>query len=333
MVTKRNIIVGYHGKCFDGFGAFYYIQNYLGHSGITFNVNYKEMVYGTDLKNDDYWWKFCEDFSLVIFADYCPERKYIDILLEKRCTVLILDHHQTALKEVEDIKDFPFREEKKNFHNLIGIYDYHLSTGTCEAFKVFDMDRSGVGISYDFFHDHTGTRPRLVNYLEDRDLWKFQWHYSREINAYIQSFPFAIEAYSQLHLLLENDYMPAVEAGKTLLRATDKTVEVITKDKLKIVPVFDGRDTYNTAFFNSTSHWSEVGNKVLDQNPDVQISCSVYFDFVKHQVVFSFRSRAGSAIDCSVLAKRLGGGGHRNASGAAQLIGNAMGWLTAVGVV
>ena len=54
----------------------------------------------------------------------------------------------------------------------------------------FDMERSGAGMTWDAIHtDHDlhRERPWLVNYVEDRDLWRFKLPNSKEVNAYISS--------------------------------------------------------------------------------------------------------------------------------------------------
>ncbi len=42
---------------------------------------------------------------------------------------------------------------------------------------LFDMERSGAGMAWDFVHADLGplrARPRLVDLVEDRDLWRFR---------------------------------------------------------------------------------------------------------------------------------------------------------------
>jgi hypothetical protein len=38
---------------------------------------------------------------------------------------------------------------------------------------IFDMNRSGAGLAWDYFQPMT-SRLRFIDYLEDRDLWRFR---------------------------------------------------------------------------------------------------------------------------------------------------------------
>lgn len=61
-------------------------------------------------------------------------------MIEEAKSFVLLDHHKTAKAALE-------------------------GTPGC----TFDMDRSGAGMSWDYFH--TEPRPLLVDCVEDRDLW------------------------------------------------------------------------------------------------------------------------------------------------------------------
>lgn len=205
---------------------------------------------------------------------------------------------------------------------------------------VFDMKRSGAGICHDFIVGDSLVRKfsferNLFSYLEDRDLWKWELQDSKLVNEYIQCHPWTFDSYRLLESELKN--LPVgdiAKRGVQIQKATNKTVSTITEDTIKIVKnVNDGEALRTIAFFNTTSHWSEVGQEVLNKYPEVDISCGLTFNFLKHEVMFSLRSRQTGDIKCSVLGTSLGGGGHANAAGAVHKIGNAMEWLKSVGAI
>ena len=153
----QQAVVLYHANCTDGFTAAYCFHKFMEPNyGRTeyIPVNYHEPVENIhDLKD---WDVYILDFSF-------PR----DILV-RMCLfaneVTVLDHHKTAQADLENWADQP-----KN------------------PTLVFDMTRSGAGIAWDYFAPDGCARSDFVNYVEDRDLWKFALSHSRPINAFIQA--------------------------------------------------------------------------------------------------------------------------------------------------
>ena len=106
-------------------------------------------------------------------------------------TVLVIDHHRTAMIELHDIS---------NTH--------------------FDMNHSGARLSWDFFHPGHPP-PKLISYIEDRDLWKWELPYSKEFSAAFDMVPFTFEDFEKF----EDDsvFDDAVKRGSYIL-AYSKTV-------------------------------------------------------------------------------------------------------------
>ena len=75
----------------------------------------------------------------VYVVDFSYPRDVLETLAD-RCKVVVLDHHKTAQ---EDLADLPFAE--------------------------FDMERSGAGMTWDYFFPGQ-PRPPLIDHIEDRDL-------------------------------------------------------------------------------------------------------------------------------------------------------------------
>ena len=73
--------------------------------------------------------------------------------------LLVLDHHKTAQAALADIDH-------------------------AKAKIVFDMERSGAGLAWDYFYPlATGSaRPPLIDMVEDRDLWRFQHEGSKRLH-------------------------------------------------------------------------------------------------------------------------------------------------------
>ena len=133
----------YHGNCADGFGSAWCVRHALGEE----NVEFFAGVYGDTLPD-----VAARD---VVMVDFSYKRPVMLEAIDKASSVLVLDHHKTA---AQDLADLP------------------------GATVVFDMDRSGAGITWDYYHPGE-QRPALINVIEDRDLWRFKLPRTREIQA------------------------------------------------------------------------------------------------------------------------------------------------------
>ena len=61
---------------------------------------------------------------------------------------------------------------------------------------LFDMNHSGARLSWDFFHPGK-LPPKFINYIEDRDLWKWELPSSKEFSAAFVMVPFKFEEYEK----------------------------------------------------------------------------------------------------------------------------------------
>jgi hypothetical protein len=92
----------------------------------------------------------------VLVLDFCYPR---DVMVQLRAAaqaLVVLDHHKTARDACGDL-----------------------------PFCTFDMERSGAGMAWDYCFPNMD-RPWLVNYVEDRDLWRNRLHDTEAVSAFIQ---------------------------------------------------------------------------------------------------------------------------------------------------
>lgn len=149
------IKVLYHGGCCDGFCAAWVIHRKHPDAKfipVTYN---KEPLNVTE--NDD-----------IIIVDFSYSRKVLEEMKAKVKSLIVLDHHLTAEKE------------------LFGL-----------PYCIFDLNKSGCMLAWDHFFGHEPP-PFLVEYCQDYDLWKHELPYSKEINAAIRSYPFDFETWDNL---------------------------------------------------------------------------------------------------------------------------------------
>lgn len=274
----------YHGKCADGFTAAWIISRALGD-----DVEFHGGVYQDpppDVTGRD-----------VIMADFSYKKPVLLEMAAKAKSILILDHHASAQA---DLAEFIGPD-----HSSVEHGPWFPDSG---IHALFDMGRSGAGMTWDYFNPGI-PRPALVDYVEDRDLWRFKLPNSRAVNAFIFSYDYDFETWDMLGQDLNfADTMSAVEkAGEAIERKHHKDVAELVgvcKRRMKIggVEVWGASLPYTLT--------SDAGHLMAE---DGEPFAACYWDTPEGRV-FSLRSRDDGA-DVSLIAKQYGGGGHPHASG------------------
>jgi len=269
-MSARKIVVLYHAVCHDGLVAAWVAKNWLEDSykrDIDDTYSYIPVSYGQDVP--EIAWKA----DLLFILDFSYKREIMEKLAEGR-QFRCIDHHKTAEKE------------------LSGMYD-------C----TFNMDKSGARLTWEHFYGTHKSSPWLVDYVEDRDLWKWKLDRSQEVNAYIRSFPMTFGA---LNALNEQSACDCFGPGATVIMRENRLVE-------QIISGAHGCVLNGVIGLACTSPvlQSEVAGKLADDF-DVPYGCC-YFRRSDGLWIYSLRSR--SDFDVSELASNFGGGGHPQAAG------------------
>jgi oligoribonuclease NrnB/cAMP/cGMP phosphodiesterase (DHH superfamily) len=213
--------------------------------------------------------------------------------------------------------DFSLRTREQNDQiNAIAksfrILDHHKSAKEVlegAPYAVFDMNRSGAGITWDYLFGSLSScqRPWWVNYVEDRDLWKFSLAMSKEVNAYIMTFAYNEESWTKMTKV---EFLEAASAGEHVLLQVEKYVrEAVKMAQFGTLNIGNAR-TYTVAVVNVPYlNTSEVGD-ALSRSKDIGLGW-----FERADGVIQFSARSHGDVDVSEVAKVFGGGGHRNAAG------------------
>ena len=271
-------LILYHGDCVDGFTAAWAARHFIG-------ADRCEAVacrYGEPMPSVVN--SFTNDPSAHIWiVDFSYPRQQLEALAA-HARLRVLDHHKTAQA---DLAGLPF--------------------------ATFDMERSGAGIVWDWFNadcpevlvnNRALPRPWLVNYVEDRDLWRFNLPDSREVNAFLRSQPQTFERWSEMAAMPVSD---AISEGRGALAHIEAYVRAAVKHaypaRLAGVHLPMVNVTYESC--------SEVADELV-RSSDAPVA-GYYFERGDGRIQYGLRSRSG--YDCSVLAKQFGGGGHAGASG------------------
>ena len=210
----------------------------------------------------------------VVIVDFSYPREKLLAMKEAAASLVVLDHHKTAQAALEGLD-----------------------------FCTFDMDRSGAGMAWDYFL-RPGQRAWLVDYVQDRDLWRWRLPRSKEINAYIHTLPFDFSVWDQVSQLTVEE---AAKLGVGAAAHLDQYVREVAKHARAVT--FLGHDVLmvNAAHVGI----SELVGSLADQNPG---GFAVgWFEREDGKIQYSLRSRGD--FDVSAIAKKMGGGGHKNAAG------------------
>jgi len=277
------------------------------------------------------------NINLIIYHGHCPDgwcaahiasNKYPNAVLMSRDHGLEPPYEEVKGKDVL-VVDFSWRTREQNdklasLSNSFRILDHHkTSQATLEKarYVIFDMNRSGAGLTWDYLFGKDSTRvwdrdreerkggvdigiprPWWVNYTEDRDLWNWKLPRSKEICAYLGTLPFTREAWNYLNNITE---LQAAELGTGALAHINHYVREAAQQARTGTWMGYKTSVLNVPYLNC----SEVGNELAKTH---QVSLT-WFERGDDFVQFSLRSIGD--IDVSEIAKKEAGGGHKNAAG------------------
>ncbi|MDI2076994.1 oligoribonuclease NrnB/cAMP/cGMP phosphodiesterase (DHH superfamily) [Bradyrhizobium japonicum] len=211
----------------------------------------------------------------VAIVDFSYKRPVMIELAAKARSILVLDHHKTAQAELDGL------------------------SAECPNVEVhFDMERSGAVMAWEYFHPGEPV-PLLFHYLQDRDLWRKQLPGVDSLTMALRSYPQKFNVWDQLEV------QTLITEGEAIHRYYRTLIDSAKKHHFMreiggyTVPVVNG------SLFMS----SEVAGELAEGHP----FAAMYAETEKG-VIWSLRSR-NDGVDVSEVAKRYGGGGHKNAAG------------------
>ena len=141
-------VVLFHGGCRDGFTAAYFawlkLHDQARYVGIGHGSAEDKAKAAGDLRGKS-----------VAVLDFSFDAETTAKQLATAKSYAVLDHHKTAK---DNLGDLP------------------------ETSKVFDMRMSGATLAWNYFHPGEAC-PLLARYVEDKDIWRWAYHSSKEFSA------------------------------------------------------------------------------------------------------------------------------------------------------
>jgi oligoribonuclease NrnB/cAMP/cGMP phosphodiesterase (DHH superfamily) len=306
----------YHAHCADGFGAAFAAWKKFGAGGAT----YLPVSYG------DYtlsMLEFDHEFLLnreVYILDFSFPREVMDLIFKVCTKVVWLDHHKTAFELYEKHPN----TIASQWYDAEGLGMFGTS-----ADVVLDNTRSGALIAWNYFHPQSAA-PRIIYHIDDYDRWQFKLLGTKEFNK-------ALWAYTPWTFEFFNDSLNServgemISEGAAILKAHEQNVDgVIAASELPCtVTWFEQVEISHSADlpYKRVVSSSEVGAVGLAANCPAHLTSDVGHKLATKSGTYGlcWFQRADSKINCSLrsngdydvsaIAKRFGGGGHKNAAG------------------
>ncbi len=266
---NSNTILITHESCADGLGCSIAFQKYCDDNNIMgtaiYFVNYGK-VNLPDVANKN-----------VIIADFSFSKSIMIDMYSKAKNLVVLDHHETAKKNLEGLE-----------------------------FCIFNMDKSGAQLLWEYLFDEP--EPDLIKYIADRDLWKWTLPYSKEFSAGFQLLPHGDIRDNYKYYLTEDGINNTIKTGEAILQYQNNIISSIVHRTTKYSTQFV-IGGYSVFCINNSQNISEVGSEL-----SLDMPFSAQYFITDESIVFSLRSDE-YGINVANIAKNFGGGGHFHAAG------------------
>jgi oligoribonuclease NrnB/cAMP/cGMP phosphodiesterase (DHH superfamily) len=281
----------YHANCDDGFTAAWAIWKRWP------DCEFRAVQYGNPIPED-------VAGKQILIVDFSWPADQLERMAETAQNVLVLDHHKTAQAALANLHQIV----RPTYENVMRFFA-RMSGGPRSRILVeFDMDRSGARMAWQFAHPGMAV-PLLVNLVEDRDLWRFNFPETKPIRMLLQSVPHDFGMWSSIARAIALDLEASVETGTAIQRFYDARVEeMAAAATVQAFEGFAGVPVVHVPY----AFVSDVCHRLLAMHPEAPFAAACV---IAHGgTTYSLRS-ADDRADVSEIAKARGGGGHRNAAG------------------
>lgn len=217
----------------------------------------------------------------VAIVDFSFSREIIQRLANDANYLVVLDHHKSAERELQDL-------------NL------------CEKGEiVFDMERSGAQIAWDYLFNEP--RPWIVDYVADRDLWRNVLPGTKEVSQALW-FDGYYSSVEKLDSTIDAKPEDFVQRGAALLEYKNSEVQNYADHARPTEMVANG-EVYRVHLAGCPRQYrSDVGN-IIAETQNCDFAAVYWYDYWSNNWYVSMRASQHSRIDLSIV-----GHGHPKAS-------------------
>ena len=257
-------VILYHGKCFDGFGGAYAAWKKFGETAEYIPLSRGEEPPVERVRDAE-----------AYFIDFCYPQEIMDQFRAAAARLVVLDHHEGVQEVIENMPE-----------------------------HVFDSERSGAVIAWQYFHPDTPV-PTLLTYVQEGDFYRFVLPDARNILSYIYTTEHDFRLWDELRERLESETerRKIIEKGATYTEYFEILVaRLIARGKKAR---FEGYECY--IGFGSDFFASDVGNGLAKKLPPIALVINAQTD---GGLRVSLRRDKNSDVDLAKLAQKYGGNGH-----------------------
>lgn len=290
-------MVIYHSPCDDGFAAAWACWMRWGDA-----VEYVPGTYGKpapDVRG-----------KRVLIVDFSFKRDVLAAMGDVAEEIVILDHHKTAQADLAEWSGWTVESLSAFDGPSLACAKACTETGR-PIVAAFEMERSGARLAWDFCNPDVSA-PMMVRLIEDRDLWRFSFSDTKPFSLWLRSHPYDFAVWSKI-----NDQLQAGGEVAGQIYSEAAAIQRFYDQKIGEMVAQARPVTINgTAVPAVNCSWafaSDVAHALLEADPAAPFAAT-YYDRGDGSRTFSLRSEDHRA-DVSAVAKRYGGGGHRNAAG------------------
>ncbi|MDP2679187.1 MAG: DHHA1 domain-containing protein [Rhodoferax sp.] len=271
--TDPHPLVIYHGRnCPDGFAAA--LAAWLFYQG---KAEFLGLDHG-DVKSVD---ELPALYGRAVYIlDFSFGEDILRVIEARAVKLVMLDHHLSAAEK--------------------------LSGFVCRCGVVhFDMKKSGARLAWEFFQPDQPV-PDLVRYVEDRDIWVWQYPQSAGFLAALDMEPFDFARWQQIAQFDASQLVSYIDRGRAMDEKFTKLTELMAENASPVV--FNG---IRGLMVNAPGAFhSLLGDWLCQKSGTFALMWTVDKSGL---VKCGLRSRSG--FNCIPLAASMGGGGHAQACG------------------
>lgn len=277
-----SIVVLYHADCQDGYGAAWAAYKLFGDEAEYVPVNAGDHDGALELLKDMVPESDGKALYMVDFALF-PDQ--LDVAAEMFDKVAIIDHHETAIGWYSD-------------------YD-----GAENVELVLDKNHSGAVLSWKYFHREKEI-PRLLQYIEDRDLWRWELPDSEIVLLALDAYPYS---FGNLDRLV-NDIERLKTEGAVLFKYRNGMLKLQLQNQHCFLFELEGTP-YSVPAVNCSLRalTSESCHELIKEHPEAPFVVA-YRRQADGTWAYSLRSQGNFDV-ADFAARYAGGGGHVNAAG------------------
>lgn len=304
----------YHRNCADGFCSAYLVWNCIGKKGQK-NIDYIDMNPSAKV-DQNLLLKLTGKVVLIVDLSFSKQ----DLLKLKSIArqLLVLDHHDSAMKDLEGLEFAIF--DKNHCGASLFWFEYVMWLKTTTPHMNIDPNIA----------------PLLVQYVRDRDLWRFELPDSKAVSSYVQTIPFTFESWAYLDTMVGNpeSLKQIIFEGGIILKTKNNMInEFAGYSKEVMLYMSPNKNNQIKArvvncsvreLISETGHAILVNESLKPESERAKIAL-LYTVFSDGGLLCQMRSIA--PFDCSLIAVAWGGGGHKQSCGFHTDIKDGLPWV------